>query len=277
MAKFLQIAVIVATFGVSNATFAEQSGGFLGLEVGYGAINTPFENSTTTNIAIFNDITAGEMNGGGVDIGIVGGYKQFFNPYFGLRYYGNVNFILAKLKPKLTRSATGAMYGGTGSRSTMLINYALNIDMLVNFIVREKNRIADFGAFLGVGLGGNHWSGKGVNEIDEFIDIYNNGVFNTDFSKTKRNFFDLSLNVGLRTNIAYNHGLELALKMSLLKNVLVDGIQRPANHTTIHINFHTKVPSYNITLRYTYSFGTPKKVVRKVIKKRVKQQSVEYQ
>lgn len=275
MTKYLQIAAVMAFLGLCNPIFAEKSGGFLGLEVGYGTTNIAIEQVNSWTWATNPQEFKANLNGGGVDFGFVGGYKQFFNSYFGLRYYANVNVIMAKLKPKVENGQT--MFNGDGTRSATLINYALNIDMLINFIARESswNRVADFGAFVGVGLGGNNWSGKGLNEIDDFMDTIYRGDANYTtmrgirLKKTQRNFFDLSLNVGLRTNIAYNHGLELAFRMPLLKNTFINDKGSNANATS-SLNIYSKTSNYNVTFRYIYSFGSPKKVVRKVIKKRVK-------
>ena len=280
MTKFLKIAVVMAFLGLCNPIFAEKSGGFLGLEVGYGTTNIAIDQNTAFLQPLTNprDFQV-NLNGGGVDFGFVGGYKQFFNSYFGLRYYANVNVIMTKVKPKVIKNDSGApMFGGDGARSATLINYALNIDMLINFIARESswNRVADFGAFVGIGLGGNNWSGKGLNEIDDFIDNVYRGegadyvaMRGIQWKKTKRNFFDLSLNVGLRTNIAYNHGLELAFRIPLLKNTFVND-EGSNNTMRTKLNIYSKTSNYNVTFRYVYSFGSPKKVVRKVIKKRVK-------
>lgn len=281
MKRSLQIASLIAILGFGGVANAEQSGGFLGLEVGYGMINVPLNysyqgfngNVLNPDFGLVTSELLVDLNGGGVDFGFVGGYKQFFNRYFGLRYYANVNVIMAKVKPKVTKDDSGTgLYNGTESRSAMIINYSANIDMLINFIVRERNRIADFGMFLGIGLGGNNYSGKAINEIDDYMhNVMGRFIDEAKGWKAKRNFFDFSLNVGLRTNIAVNHGLELALRMPLVKNTLIDEtgyFNYGAVEVPYTLKINTKTPSYNITLRYVYSFGTAKKVIRKVIKKR---------
>ena len=277
MKRFLQIASLVAIlgFGVANA---EQSGGFLGAEVGYGSISVPFDYRQTTTNNAANATIAGNFSGGGVAFGFIGGYKQFFNPYFGLRYYGNINVMMGKVSPKVTQSAGNIILDAGDNRSVTLVNYGINVDMLANFIVRENNQVADFGAFLGLGLGGNNWSGQAVNDIDDYVtkrerflpqEVQGLGW------KTTRNFFDFSLNVGLRTNIAVNHGLELAFRMPLIKNVFLNKEKSIANVANVTFKVNTKIPSYNITLRYTYSFDTAKKIARKTIKRRVKEPKAE--
>lgn len=240
MTKFLRIAIVI--LGLCNPVFAERSAGFLGLEAGYGIMGIPIISNTQGNSLEV------DANGGGAAFGFVGGYKQFANPYFGLRYYANLNVIIAGFKPKIKRDTTGqGLYNGMFIRDATIINYALNIDMLVNFITRESrwNRVADFGAFVGLGFGGNSWFSKSFDEMKDW-----GNQFLQKSLPIQRNFFDLSLNVGLRTNIAYNHGLELALRMPMLKNTFVKDKD--------NINIYSKAPNYNITLRYTYSFDFPK-------------------
>ncbi len=267
MTKFLRIALLV--FSLSSVANAEQSGGFLGLEAGYATINVPFDFHLKNTQNVIQTQLSGNFNGGGVAFGFTGGYKQFFSPYFGLRYYGNINIVVGKVSPKITKRSGQTLTLDAGdNRSVMLVNYALNMDVLINFIAREKNRVADFGMFAGIGLGGNNWSGQAINDIDYYINEREKDYQQPLGWKTARNFFDFSLNVGLRTNILVNHGLELALRMSVNENAFVNKEKQGNNNPTLIFKVNTKAPSYNIALRYTYSFGKAKKVVRKVIKKR---------
>lgn len=217
---------------------------FMGAEIGYGTVSAPITSRTNSSTIL------AETSGGGVDFGIVAGYKQLFGSYFGLRYYGNVNVIAVKLKPKVLRDDIGTgLYGGNIMRSATLVNYAFNIDMLVNFI---SNNIADFGMFVGASVGGNYWGGKGPDEINEYMHTMMANTLIETAAKdwyAKRHFLDVSLNVGLRTNIAKHHDIELALKMSMLKNTFVDNMGNIS-----YLGIHTKVPNYNTTLRYIYSF-----------------------
>lgn len=265
MKKFLQVAFLVAFLG--NITNAEQSGGFLGLEVGYGSLVVPFDYKLTANNMTYE--MAGNFKGDGAAFGFLGGYKQFFNSYFGLRYFANINVITAKVSPKVTKDVGNYLVLDKGdNRSATVVNYGLNVDMLVNFIAREKNKVADFGAFLGFGLGGASWSGQAVNDIDYYISrreevLAQLGQNQKTGWKATRNFFDFSLNVGLRTNIMVNHGAELAFRVPLVKNAFL-------NKQDFKVNTKNQT---SITLRYTYSFGTAKKIIRKVIKRKVKKQA----
>lgn len=265
MARFLQNIAIVALLCFNNAN-AEQSGGFLGLEAGYGTLNVPFDYSITTQKF------SGNFSGGGVAFGFVGGYKQFFNPYFGLRYYANINVLMARLNSKVTQNQANLILDAGDNRSATLINYGADIDMLINFIVRERNRIADFGMFVGLGIGGNNWSGAAIDDIDNYVTKREQdlkAMLNGEGLgwKASRNFFDLSLNVGLRTNIATNHGLEFAFRMPLLNDEFLKKEKSINNMGAVKLDVHRKT-LYNIALRYTYSFGSAKKVVRKIKKQK---------
>ena len=269
MTRFLRIAIMAFLgFGVANA---EQNGWFLGPDIGYGTISVPFDYSAKANGGNVVEALAGNYSGGGAAFGFMGGYKQFFNPYFGLRYYANINVIMAKMNSKISNQVNGLTLDYGDNRSAMLINYGANVDMLVNFIAREKNKVADFGAFLGVSLGGNSWSGQAINDIDGYIakrEAELRQQYQVDGLgwKTTRNFFDFSLNVGLRTNILVNHGVELSFRVPIVTNTFLNK-QKTTNIANASFKVYTKNLSH-ITLRYTYSFGKPKKVVRKVLKKR---------
>ena len=263
MKKYLQVAVIMAILGLCAPINAEQSGGFLGAGLGYGNLEVPFDYS----VSAMNQKISGEFSGGGVAFGFIGGYKQFFHPYFGLRYYANVNFLIAKVSQKNVQQTGGIILDAGDNRSTTLINYGLNIDMLINFIVSESswNRVADFGAFVGVGVGGNSWSGESIQDIDDYV-VKRERALNQNLGwKTTRNFFDASLNVGLRTNILTHHGIELAFRVPLYKNAFLDK-QKEIGTATATFNVHTRTPRYAISLRYVYAFEPPKSAVREVKK-----------
>ena len=85
-----------------------------------------------------------------------------------------------------------------------------------------STEIADFGGFIGLGIGGNTWIGKDIQ------DLKNKLVLEGDKVELKDTSFDVALNVGLRTNIAKYHGLEVAVRVPflntrLLKVDFVDG------------------------------------------------------
>lgn len=221
---------LALTLGLSTA-FAEDSGSFMGFGVGYGGIEFKAKASGALN-------GTATYNGGGVTLGIIGGYKQFFTRYVGLRYYANVDSVISDLKPD-----TMAKYiFGTSREQATLINFGINVDFLANFV---SNGSVDFGAFVGLGLGGNWWFGSGVEKLDDVV----------IGATTSKIGFDLALNAGLRINIATNHGIEVAARIPFIKTTMLDEdvtFLIVSNSTgNIKMKAHNV---YRIIARYTYSY-----------------------
>ena len=187
----------------SSTLVAEESSGFVGVGVGYGG----------------SQLKAGseKQNLSGISYEVIAGYKQFFTPSFGLRYY--INFAYA--------DASGKVKGTSEKIKGNVMDYGVNVDALYNFITGGNT---DFGAFLGLGLGANSWGGK---------------TFKDD--KMDKTGLNLALNVGLRTEIAKAHGIEIAARVPFIATTLqkADAAGNPkvtASHT------------YNVGVRYIFSF-----------------------
>lgn len=194
--KRIVVSSALAVALLSSAVVAEESGAFVGLGVGYG--NTTAKSEGTK-----------EKMTGGVNVGILAGYKQFFTDSFGLRYYANVDFSQAKQKE--------------GEKEALnTINFGVNVDALYNFISGETN----FGAFIGLGVGANKWSGKTLSGLEN----------------KKTLGADVALNVGLRSVIATNHGIELAVRVPFVANKLSKDFDLKANR------------QFNAGVRYIFSF-----------------------
>lgn len=189
---------------VPNLASAESSAPFVGVELGYG------EGRVNTDIAYLR----------GVQYGITAGYKQFFMPYVGLRYYANFSVMHAPG----AYDKDGNDIATLDKKTTSLLNYGVNVDFLANFVAGED---FDFGAFVGVGVGAYTWLKTGYLE-------------NSAIENSKLTALDVALNVGLRTNIAKNHGIEVLGRVSFLDAKPVSGL------TLSH--------PYSVTARYTYSF-----------------------
>lgn len=223
------------------AVNAEESGIFIGAGIGYGGANmeaTLKGANFTNNSKTFYTGTS-RYEGGGFAFGIMGGYKQFFTQHLGLRYYANVDMIVGKVEPNYNAKNTF----GVGDKEFNLVNYGVNVDFLANFI---SNETLDFGAFVGLGLGGNSWFGKGLDDLQTFIDtVLAGSAHNIELQKTG---FDVALNIGLRANIAKNHGIEVAARVPFLKTTILDYDIGSANETM------TTHSPYRITVRYAFSF-----------------------
>ena len=126
MRKFMlsfALAGLVATCAV-----AEESGAFVGVQGGYGAVKIKSgENALTAN---------------GFRYGAIAGYKQFFSPEFGVRYYGVFD------------NGTSSKKTDNGKTKVDTWNANANVDALYNFISSDS---LDLGAFAGLSLGyANH-------------------------------------------------------------------------------------------------------------------------
>lgn len=189
---------------VPNLASAESSAPFVGVELGYG------EGRVNTDQTYLR----------GVQYGITAGYKQFFMPYVGLRYYANFSVMHASGG----YDKDGNEIVSLDKKTTSLLNYGVNVDFLANFVAGED---FDFGAFVGVGVGAYTWLKTGYLEY-------------SGIESSKLTALDVALNVGLRTNIAKNHGIEVLGRVSFLDTKPVSGL------TLSH--------PYSVTARYTYSF-----------------------
>ena len=212
---------------------AEESGGFMGLEVGYGEAEITHLRLTAPYKA--ENIIGVDFSGGGVAYGLTLGYKQFFTPYFGLRYYVNVNALHATLKP-YTNAPSDAK-----KSSVMLLNYGANIDFLANVLASES---ADLGGFVGLGIGGDSWFGKGV---DYQLEVWQPN----DWQIKNKTMFNVWINVGIRANIAKNHGIELVARAPLLKAKLLDNYTSGVQTNRVKV---TLKGIYTISVGYAFSF-----------------------
>lgn len=198
-----------------NSAKAESSAPFVGVELGYG--DGRYGKDTYLR---------------GVQYGITAGYKQFFMPYVGLRYYANLSFMHAP--GAYDKDGNEILVGE--KKTTTLLNYGVNVDLLANFVAGED---FDFGAFVGVGVGANTWLKSGYLENMP--------------SSWKYTSLDVALNVGLRTNIAKNHGIEVLGRVSFLDTELYKGTVRGIGDTVTPVKLTISHP-YSVTARYTYSF-----------------------
>ena len=219
-------AIITALIFGANVASAEESGVFFGLGAGYGDLK--LESKASAN----GVSTKTEAKGGGVVYGAVLGYKQFFNPYVGLRYYVSADATHSKIKYK----------GQNIGREMIFVNYFANVDLLVNFIGGKEG---DLGVFVGLGLGGNTLTGKGGKDV---IDGLKAREYKPDSTSIGGVF-----NIGLRTNITKTHGLEFIAKVPVVPLILTDMTRTyPTGDTTA-----TKVsigPTYQLLVRYIASF-----------------------
>lgn len=197
MRNLFKICVICAFLGV-QANAMENNGVFVGFEMGFAEqqmkLKTPPYTYAQTNFGTIGGLNLNSSDEGtGQDMaGIFGvklGYKHFFLEWIGIRGYASVNYTQSRIHSK----------GRTNVWTGVLANlaYSANVDALFNFYNSEN---VAFGAFVGLGVGGQTtWDRDFImgDKYRSFTDLYSD------------------VKVGLRVNVAKNHGMEFIAKIPL--------------------------------------------------------------
>lgn len=210
--KKLLISSAVALALFSSTLVAEESGAFVGAGLGLGG----------TKLKPTGEGAGITLNLNGFSYEIVAGYKQFFTPEFGLRYYANF----------------AGLNTSVAVASINVYNYGVNVDALYNFVDKLiDEQPVSFGGFLGLGLGANTWGGNLIDVLPMMAEMAGGG-------KTTTTSFNLALNVGLRAEIMKHHDIELVARIPFIATTIynVNGVKINASQT------------YNVGLRYIYSF-----------------------
>ena len=216
--KFAVSVALAGILGASSA-LAETSGAFVGVQAGYGGHKFTLEHSGGSI----------DINGlGSFRYGILAGYKQFFTPEFGLRYYGLLDYGTSNKKGKDSNLGADVQVSA--------LNVNANVDALYNFISNES---LDFGAFAGLSLG---YARASVKTPDA-----------DNLEKDTPAGFDFGINFGLRTNIAQNHGIELYSRFGLLKHKKDRSGIDEEDGSPFTLTYKTSQP-YAVGLRYSFSF-----------------------
>ena len=237
--KTNKIALSLATAGllvaISTNAVAEESGWFLGVKGdiknlidytktnrdGNGRSNGTYRTTTTTNY----------------QIGILGGYKKFFSPKFGVRFYGVLDY------GRIDRDYDTSYYNNTENS----FGLGANVEALFNFVETESWGL---GAFAGGGLGyvGSWYDGN----YNIFSSVSNgSGGYTTtsltsySYTRTKHGF-DIGVNVGVRVNFGKRHGLEALNRLGFNTNRY--------KYDSIYSDYSTNSLYQRIELRYVFSF-----------------------
>ena len=238
--KTNKIALSLATAGllvaISTNAVAEESGWFLGVKGdiknltdytktnrdGNGRSNGTYRTTTTTNY----------------QIGILGGYKKFFSPKFGVRFYGVLDY------GRIDRDYDTSYYNNTENS----FGLGANVEALFNFVETESWGL---GAFAGGGLG----------YVGSWYDYPNGWV---SYKRTKHGF-DIGVNVGVRVNFGKRHGLEVLNRLGFnTSRHKYDYETLPTTYQTTPTIYETTYIPYSdystnslyqrIELRYVFSF-----------------------
>ena len=172
--KKLMVSGALALALSTSALVAEESGGFVGVDLGVNGLSKMQSDSTGSAYA-FNNLR----------YGLVGGYKWFFTQSVGLRAYLAVN------------NGTNYMQDTTAGNQFNTLNVMANIDFLNTFYNSEQ---VSAGWFAGVSLGYAIHNGGIVKAQVDFLDQA--GV------NYNPSGFDMGINFGVRTIFAKHHGIE---------------------------------------------------------------------
>ena len=220
--------VLVGILGATNAV-AEESGVFVGVQAGYGGANAKME------ISPAGYVDNQKVNGmSGFRYGLVAGYKQFFTPEFGARYYAMVDLgtDYSKEQTEKDKDENGDEIEVKRKAKINTYNITANADALYNFL---SNDALDFGAFAGLSLGYVNHKFKAEETLDNI----------------KPSGFDLGINFGFRANIAANHGVELYSRFGILQQK--KELKGEDAGSIVKVTYKVQQP-YQIGLRYTFSF-----------------------
>lgn len=246
--NFIKSVIFAGILGVSSPLLAEESGWFAGVQFGGGGTEIVYEYCSSNKFSRGKSCFTEPQVFEGYQWGLLGGYKQFFTPKFGLRYYGAFNM------GKYSYDGDSIAYkseGRTDTRTTFtnkLNEYTFHIhtDILYNFITSETS---DFGVFAGVGLG----------YVLHKYTIQYGPILNAEYSEidTARDF-DIRFVAGLRVNLAKRHGIEAFIQLPMLKQkenfavVAWDGDPNGLNQL-VGVTL-TNTPSSSLGIRYIFSF-----------------------
>lgn len=223
------LSLAVAGLLAASTALAEESGAFIGVQGAYGSGEIEAETGTAVNDALAAAAAAAGGNYvssssepvefGAFRYGLVVGYKQFFTERLGLRYYGMLDYGTYIHEEDLPG-------GGTASAEFNTLNVNANVDVIFNFIASSN---FDFGIFGGVSLGYTNHSPQDSGSSSE--------------ESKSTGGFDAGINLGVRTNIAGHHGIELFGRVGLT--------EQKDEGKLITVKYFQP---YAVGLRYTFSF-----------------------
>ncbi len=241
-----------------NAKMGESSGIILGLGISYHNFRftqnyekivseikqTGKENVSTTTTAtqLEPPINLKAGSGGG---SIMFGYQGLSAPFsemvqLGIRVYGDL-------------SATKIHF--SDNIAPTMLRYGLNADMLLDFILGQNLWL---GLFAGVRIGGTSYLGDDINAINKRLTALNNGSF-------PKSSFDFAVNVGLRTNITQNSGVELVFAIPVYQMKYKASSEKvektKTNTTTTTTTTATSLSGafkeqWSASVRYVWAFST---------------------
>ena len=223
-----RLATAALLTAIATNAAAEQSGWFLGVQSDTKNL-TNCSTDIDTSSSPYYDYANYNSN---PQISILGGYKKFFSPKLGARFYGILNYSHANTK-----------INGADDYKGNSFSLDANADFLFDFVSSES---LDFGGFVGIELG---YGNSGWERVANYYSSYE--YKGTGYS------FEGGANVGIRVNFGQRHGLELVNYLGYVVSrskydyfyyaYSSSPTYNPSSHTTK--TFHQQ-----IRLRYILSF-----------------------
>lgn len=208
---------------LSVGALADTDGVFVGVQGSTGFDYGKMVDNTTTGTTITTTYPAWQ-------VGVLGGYKMFFTPKVGARFYGLINYKSSSTNAETADSTAATTTTNDTTNSTLALS--ANADVLFN-LISEQN--VDFGFFGGFSLG--YASSESESEADD-------GTGTLTITRTEYGSgLDFGVNLGFRALLAQKHGLELYSRIGLneQKKSVTGGTYKYST-------------PFSMGLRYTYSF-----------------------
>ena len=215
--KFAVSVALAGILGASSA-LAETDGAFVGGQLGAGWIKLKLESKYDDGVSHIDKISESDN---GFRYGFIVGYKRFFTPEFGVRYYGVIDF---GGYDNITNETFNTL-----KITVNALNLNANADAIYNFVTNDS---LDFGIFGGLSLGYTSYYGD---------DGYG------------MSGFDLGINFGVKAQIVQKHGIEIYSRFDLLEQKK-DFIFRDYDGSYTETDTYKLQQPYAVGLRYTYSF-----------------------
>ena len=195
--------------------------GFIGLEVSYAGLKYD-EKGTLGSIAGSSIAPRAESSGGGLKIGILGGYRHFFTQGIGVRGYANIDYFESKAPANLS---VGTIQG---------IHYGINADFLMDF--------QQVGVFFGLGVGGVHYFGNGVDRLKSEAKSSSSGF------GVSQNGVETGLQIGLQSAVCKSVGIELVARIPFVPHYFIN------KGSEANIISRQITQSYTVGARILYHF-----------------------
>lgn len=238
---------------------AESSGWFVGGGIGVAGLDSyddynSYYKPTNSN---YSSSYKNNSNRAAFATSVLGGYKHFFTDKLGIRGYGSIDYFYMPNYIVENKLAGGASK----------VKYGIGADFLYTFLQKPK---FDLGAFAGLWIGGESIFGKAFDEFNKcFKDIVcmiepeseQIAALARQNTRVEHNststIFQAALNLGMRSNILANHGIEAMISIPFVPHNTYHNIsQQYSNGAETHLENRKGYVNntWNLMFRYLYNF-----------------------